>query len=173
VLSNTEKQMGRGKPRLYQMNSGFVHIEIRDHDSFMEACDLLHDAGFDLSALEVDTNIGSWKASFEREFFEEPSLMRSESRLIVFTKRTFPLISSQLTLQDVASYEIKDQSGIGRYSFNVCHFNGSAYELWFCENMRMIVRFKDKPHGELRDLNLLAKEGSFFALRNPFTKKTV
>jgi hypothetical protein len=154
------------------MNEYFVHIEIMGHDSLMKACDLLHDARCDISILEVDRNIGSLRAFFEREFFEDLSLLHSEPRLFIFTKHTFPFISSQLTLQDVVSYEIEDESQIGTYTFNECRLNDDAYELYFCEKLKIILRFKDKPRGELCDLNLSAKKGSFYTIKNPFRKKT-
>jgi hypothetical protein len=154
------------------MNTKFVQIEIGDHDSLMKACDLLHDARCDLSALKQDQGIGSWKASFEREFLEDPDLIHSARRLFIFTKYTFPLISSRLTLQDVAFYEIEDRSKIGTYIFDECRLNGDVYEFRFCEDMRMIFRFHDEPHGELRDMDLLPKKGTFFTFRNPFQTKT-
>jgi len=152
------------------MNSKFVQLEIRDHDSLMKACDLLHDARCDVSTIALDRSAGSWTALFRREFFEDPELMQAEPRLFILTKHTFPLVSSQLTLHDFTSYEIEDRSHIGTYMFNECRLIGDTYHLWFCEDMRIILRFRDKPHGELRDLNLLGEKGSFFTFRNLFKR---
>jgi hypothetical protein len=150
------------------MNDKLIQIEITDHESLMNACDLLHDARFDLAGLEMDREAGSWNASFEREYFEDASLLQSRRRLLLFTKYTFPLVMSKLVLREVASCGIEDKSRIGTYTFNECRLKDKAYELVFCEDMKMTIRFKDRPYGELRDLSLLSKKGSFLALGSPF-----
>ncbi len=162
--------MERGGPDNV-MTDKLVKIEIRDHESLMEACDLLHDAQCDVSGLEVDQTAGCWEAPFEREFFEDPNLIQSRRSLLLFTRYTFPLVSSHLTLRNVATYEIRDRSRIGTYTFDECCLRGDTYELLFCEDMEMVLRFRDKPCGELRDLSLLSRKGSLFGFRTPFRKE--
>jgi hypothetical protein len=167
-----EKLMSEAGPKAKkaEMNSKFVQLEIRDDDSLMKACDLLHDARCDVSSAALDRNVGRWTALFQRECFEDPDLMQAEPRLFIFTKHAFPFVLSELSLCDVASCEIQDRAHIGTYMFNECRLNGRTYELFFCEDMKIILKFQDKPRGQLCDLNLLEEKGSFFTLRNPFKR---
>ncbi len=151
------------------MSGKFVRLDIKDRASLMEACELLHDARCCLSTVEFDRNVGSWKASFDREFLEDPDLIESQPRLLIFAKRTYPFVSSEFVLKGLASYDLADNADIGTYTFNVCRIIGSSYEFWFNEGMKMILRFKDKPRGELRDLKVLPTKGSCYVFRNPFT----
>lgn len=152
------------------MNNGFVQIEISDHGSLMKACDLLHDAQCDISSITFNADLGSWKATFKREFFEDPTLMQHEPRLFIFTKHTFPLITSQLSLDGVTACKIEDKADIGTYMFNECRLNDQAYVLWFCEDMKITLTFAGTPRGQLRDLNRLEEKVSYFTFRNPFRK---
>lgn len=153
------------------MNDNLVRIEIRDNDSLLEACDILHDARFDLSTLHVDEEGGVWNGRFEREFFEDPGLMNYQPKLFIFDKATFPLADSELTLNGIKSYSIEDKSRIGIYHFNECEITGEVVTLLFCEDMKMILTFQDKPQGRLVDHKLLDKMGSFYLFRNPFRRK--
>ena len=153
------------------MNDHLVRIEIRDNDSLLEACDILHDARFNLSTLHVDEEIGVWNGRFEREFFEDPGLMNYQTKLFIFEKATFPLADSELTLNGIKSYIIEDRSRIGIYHFNECEIAGEAVTLLFSEDMKMILTFQDKRQGRLVDHKLLDKTGSFYLFRNPFRKK--
>ncbi len=152
------------------MDNKFVQLEITDQDSLIKACDLLHDARCDSSTVEMDLTKGFWTISFEREFFENPNLMQTKLCFFILTKHFFPLITSKLTFYNVLSYQIEDKSHIGKYMFNKCQIKDDIYELSFCEDMRMLLKFKNKPSGELRDLHLLQKKGSFFTFRNPFKR---
>ncbi|MHC4642590.1 MAG: hypothetical protein ACYS32_13170 [Planctomycetota bacterium] len=152
------------------MNDHLVRIEIRDNDSLLEACDILHDARFDLSTLHVGEEVGVWNGRFEREFFEDPSLMNYQPKLFIFVKATFPLADSELTFNGITSYSIEDKSRIGIYHFNECKITGEFVTLLFCEDMKMILTFKDKPQGRLVDHKLMDKTGSIYLFRNPFGK---
>lgn len=150
------------------MNKNLVNIQIEDEKSLLEACDLLHDARCDLSTLEVNESEGTWCVKFEREFFEDPTLMKSAPFLFIFTKYTFPHVESQLKLKGIKNYKIIDKSNIGTYTFNECQRHNKVYKLLFCENMEMEITFGEHPSGQLNDLTLLNKEGSYTSFRNPF-----
>lgn len=152
------------------MTDKLIHIEITDHDSLMEGCGVLHDAFCDLATVEFDQARGIWRAKFEREFWEDPALMHSAPKLFVFTRTSFPIAMCEFTLREVASYEVRDRSRIGRYYFNECVLTKHGYELRFCEDMDMIFKFRDQARGELRDIKLLEKTGSFLSWRNPLRK---
>ena len=144
------------------MNANLVTIDITDKASLLEACDILHDARCDLSTLHVDLDNGVWKATFEREFFEDPSVMTHKRKLFVFTKTTFPLAETELTLSGVKSYEIKDKARIAIFTFNECQIEKNVASLYFCEDMKMTIEFNDRPQGKLVDHKLLDKTGSMF-----------
>ena len=157
-------------PTKLKMNKNLVRIDIRDNESLLEACDILHDARCDISTLQVDENAGTWKARFEREFFEDPALMKYEPKLFVFNKATFLLADSELTLTGVKSYKIEDKSKIGIYTFSEVKIADGLATFFFCEAMEMVLTFQDTPQGSLVDHKLLDKEGSFHFFRNPFQR---
>jgi len=154
------------------MNNNLVTIEITDDASLLEACDILHDARCDLSTLHVDLENGVWNAIFEREFFEDPGVMTHERKLLVFTKTTFPLAETELTLSGVKSYQIEDRAKIEIFMFNECQIEGNVATLYFCEDMKMTIEFENKPQGKLVDLRLLDKTGNMYCTgRTGFKEK--
>ena len=154
------------------MNVNLVTIDITDDASLLEACDILHDARCDLSTLHVDRDNGVWKATFEREFFEDPSVMTHERKLFVFTKTTFPLAETELTLGGIKSYEIEDKARIEIFTFNECRIEKNVATLYFCEDMKMTIEFNERPQGKLVDLSLLDKTGSMYCTgRTGFKEK--
>ncbi len=153
------------------MKSNLIAFDIEDNASLLEACDLLHDARFDLSTLQVDINAGIWKAGFEREFTEDETLLKHELKMFIFEKTTFPLADSELILTGIRNYIIEDKSGIEIYQFVECRIAGFAATLFFAENMKIILEFQNKPNGSFIDHRLLNKEASVYCFRNPFRKK--
>ncbi|MCP3850204.1 MAG: hypothetical protein GY694_08220 [Gammaproteobacteria bacterium] len=142
------------------MSSNLVTIEISDEKSLYEACDMLHDSRFDLSTLKLDEEKGIWEARFEREFFEDPKEMTHERKMFFFVKTTFPLAETELTLTGIKSYRIEDNSEIEIYTFNECQIKDRVATLVFCEDMKMVLEFYNKPIGKLADQKLLEKTGS-------------
>ncbi len=152
------------------MNSNFVKIEISDDKSLLHACDLLHDASCDISNYKFEEKTGLWQAVFEREFLEDPDLLTSKPKFIIFAKHLSPLAESILILKRVKSCNIIDKSHIGTYMFNECQVQAEEYRFLFCEDMEMIITFEDKPQGMLIDKKLLNKTISMYSLRNPFRR---
>ncbi len=152
------------------MNANLVTIEISDETSMFQACDILHDARFDLGNATLDIQNGTWSGVFIREFLEDASLI-SEHTGIIFTTLAFPMAESVLELRGVTGRDIRDRSHIGTYTFNECQASHGTYRFLFCESMEIVVTFREKPQGRLRDIRLLDEHGSFLALRNPFRRK--
>ncbi len=151
------------------MNPNLVTIEISDETSLLKACDILHDARVDLADATFDAKAGSWRGVFIREFFEDASLI-SERRGIFGTKFSFPMAESVLELDNISSCDVVDKSSIGKYTFNECQATQGKYRFLFCEDMEIVVTFREKPSGQLRDIRLLDERGSYFTLRNPFRR---
>ena len=152
------------------MNPNLVTIEISDETSFLKACDILHDGRFDLGNAEPNMQTGTGRGVFIREFFEDASLM-SERPGIIVTKLTFPMAESVLELAGITGWDVRDRSHIGRYTFNECQPVRGKYRLLFCEHMEILLTFRGKPSGRLRDIRLLDERGSYFAIRNPFRRR--
>ena len=152
------------------MTHKLVRIQIHDDASLLEACDLLHDARCDLSTYKFDEENGIWQATFEREFFEDSNLVKSEPRFIILKKHTFPLAESVLTIKGVKNCEIRDKSNIGIYTFNECEIKDNIYMFLFCEDMEMLLTFISKPEGSLIDKRLLDTKSSIYSFRNLFRK---
>jgi hypothetical protein len=153
------------------MNNNLVRIDIIDNESLLKACDILHDAYFDLSTVEYDENNGIWKAIFEREYFENSKTMQTEQKFLFLTKVTFPLAKSELSLGGIKTYKIEDRSNIRIYSFNECQVKKHIYKFLFNEDMEITITFQDKPKGSLVDQELLDKKGSYYRWSNPFKRK--
>jgi len=149
------------------MNNNLVKIDIVDDESFLKACDILHDGYCDSATIKCDENNGMWKAVFERDFFEDPKLMKCEPRFLFFYKVSFPMAKSELLLEGIKTYEIEDKSNIQIYSFNECQIKNKTYKFFFNEDMKMTFTFKDNPRGKLTDQKLLDKKGVFYTWRNP------
>jgi hypothetical protein len=143
------------------VSTQLCNIEIVDETSLFKACDLLHDARCDLSKVTFDESTKKASLVFEREFFEEASLIKSERRFL--TRYSFPLAESVLELCGIPNFEAHDTQGIGIYMFNEIRKNGSVYNLVFCENMSISISFIDQPKGKLNDIRLLPKEGKLFS----------
>ena len=154
------------------MSPKLVTIEIIDEASLLEACDILHDARFDLEKAKPDLQSESWSGVFIREFFEDASLM-SERPGIIFTKMTFPMAECSFKLTGIVGCDLQDRSRIGRYTFNECQPLRGSYRFLFSEDMEIVFRFREKPCGRLQDIRLFDERGSYFALRNPFRRKLI
>ena len=152
------------------MNNNLVKIDIVDDKSLLKACDILHDGYCDFSTVKYDENAGTWRAIFEREFFEDTQLMSYEPKLLFFHKVTFPMVISEFTLEGIKTYKIEDRSKIQIYSFNECRVKNNIYTFFFNEGMEINITFKDIPKGKLIDQELLDKKGSYYELRSPFKK---
>jgi hypothetical protein len=150
------------------MNNNLVKIDIVNNESFLEACDILHDGYCDLTTVKYDKINGTCKAVFEREFLEDSELMTFEPKLLLFYKVSFPMAKSELSLEGIATFKIEDKDNIQNYSFNECHIKDKTCTFFFNEGMRIILVFKSMPRGSLRDLELLNEKGSFYKFRNPF-----
>lgn len=148
------------------MGGNLVTIDIADENSLLRACDILHDARFDLSTARFDELAGRWQAMFVREFFEDLSLLRRR-RFLFLSWYTFPMAETTLQLSEITSYHINDRSQIGTYSFNECRPQRGSYRLAFCEDMEISMTFRDKPEGKLQDIKLLDERGSYWAIGDP------
>jgi hypothetical protein len=147
------------------MSDQLVSLEISDESSLLRACDLLHDSKFDLSAMHFDPGQGTWRATFVREFFEDPALIESCPAFLVFTRYTFPLAESVLSLEGVSSCEVIDRGQIETFTFNECRCRDLAYRFFFVEDLEIRVCFGASLRGNLRDLRLLDERGSMLGWR--------
>ncbi len=103
-----------------KMNEKFLNINIENNETFLEACDVLHDAYLDISKIQYNENENIWEAPFEREFLEDPSKIEYQKKYLIFNKVSFPAVYSVLTLKDVKTYRIEDKSKIQIFTFNEC-----------------------------------------------------
>jgi hypothetical protein len=152
------------------MNANLIIIDICDETSLLKACDILHDASFDPMNAKFDVQTATWTAVFHRDFFEDVGLV-SERSGILFTTFTYPMAESVLELRGITACDILDRSRIGTYTFNECQVSRGRYRFLFCESMEVVVTFREKPSGSLRDIRLLDENGSYTALRNPFRRR--
>ncbi len=145
-----------------------MHIEINDDKALMKACDLLHDAKFDLIKMKYDQEGKKWEGIFKREFFEDPTLIESKRKFIIFSRHAFPMAEAVLTLNEVASITVVDKAKIEIFTFNECQQQRGNYRLVFCEDMEILINFVSQPKGYFRDIKLLDEKGSLLTFRDKF-----
>ena len=131
-----------------------LKTEITDHESLMHVCDLLHDARCDMDAAVFEQEVGTWTATFKRLGTGSSVVKRG----LVWDRLAIPLVESSVVLRCIASLEVRDQSGIGTYSFGGCVLKRGVYRLEFHEALTLFVRFQDDPQGELRDTRVLDEQ---------------
>jgi hypothetical protein len=153
-----------------KMNPNLVTIDICDETSLLKACDILHDARFDPVNARFDAQTATWTAVFSREFLEDPSLV-SKRPGILLTTLTYPMAESIVELRGITSFDTVDRSRIGIYTFDECRVRRGKCRFLFCESMEILVTFREKPSGTLRDIGLLVEHGSCCVWRNPFRRK--
>ncbi|KPL07456.1 hypothetical protein AMJ85_09480 [candidate division BRC1 bacterium SM23_51] len=147
---------------------GLTTVEITDELSFYEACDILHDARFDLARTVYLPEEKRWTAIFSREYFEGKGAVEEDRKFLIFRHYTFPLVESVLTLHSVCDLKVKDRAGINEFTFNEVAKIKDHYDLLFCENLRIRLRFDDEPRGELKDTRFLERQGGFWTLGKYF-----
>ena len=147
------------------MNNNLVLIKISDDKTLMKACDLLHDAKFDLTQMEYDHEGRKWTGVFKREFFEDPTLIETNRKFIIFSRHTFPMVETVLTLDEVANITVSDKAKIEVFTFNECQHQSTKYRLIFCEDMEIVIEFVSQPKGHFRDIKLLDEKGSMLTFR--------
>ena len=147
-----------------------LYIKITNNNTLLEGCDYLHDASFDLDIFEYDKQNGKCNFRFEREYLEDESSITYTSKLLLFTKLSFPLIASELVLENIRELNIRDRAKIGIYTFNECVVEKSEYIFNFCEDMEIHIQFYNGPTGYLKDKEILDKKRSYWTFRNLFSK---
>jgi hypothetical protein len=136
--------------------------KINNDCSFLKILDLLHDARLHIETIKYDKNTKKWEALFQRENFD--SDLTEETRfLFFFRKISTPLINTKLILRGVEKFQLTDLSNIGIYTFNKYKKTKSGYDLEFCEEMNIKIDFMGEPSGELEDISISEKKGSYFS----------
>jgi hypothetical protein len=153
------------------MNEKFLTINIKNDETLLEACDVLHDGCLDISKIKYNEAAGTWEAKFERDFLEDPSKIKYKRKYLIFNKVSFPIVHSVLYLKGIKTYKIEDRSQIQNFTFNECQIKNSSYKFVFCENMTIHFTFNQEPKGTLDDQSF-SKEGRFFlTIGKPFKNK--
>jgi len=142
----------------------FQRIEISDERSFYGACDILHDASFDLLRSVYSPEEKKWTGFYEREYFEDQEAVKEDRRFLFFRHYTFPLVGCVLVLEGLDDLKVKDRARIERYAFNEVRKTKNGYALLFCENLTIELRFTDEPRGTLQDTQFLEKQGRLWSI---------
>jgi hypothetical protein len=137
--------------------TNLIEIEIINKSSLLAACDILHDAYFDLSKMRFNRTKRTWSGLFQREFFEDDILNKREKRLLFFTKYSYQLCDCTLELSNVSNCKYIDKSNIGIYMFNECIANNDTYKFQFCEDLEIAITFSEIPKGKLKYIQLRSK----------------
>jgi len=153
------------------MRNKMLNINIDSEKKLFKACDFLHDAECDINTIKYDKEAGEWEIVFQREYFDDLSKVKSERKLLIFSKISFPVIETVLRLSKLKSYEMKDKSKMEICMFNECQKSKGAYKFLFCQDMEMFFAFQEGPSGSLVDRGLMDKTKSFYTIGNWFDRK--
>jgi len=95
-------------------------ISIKDPEQIPLICDVIHDAWFDVSNIEFDSNTSVLSIEFERELTDESTVVE---KTWMMEKREVPLVQCFLNIFHVESYEIDDTERVGSYDFTTLEYN--------------------------------------------------
>ncbi len=150
------------------MTDKLTTVQIHDQATLTEACDLLHDASFDLSSAQFDRDACEWRGVFHRELHDRELIKKTSRRvLLLFRRYKIPLVESELRLSGVRDVEVSDRSRIGNYTLNKVSSKGDRLRLIFCEDMEIALYLRkgsrNRPAGKLTDSRLLGEYRSGLA----------
>ncbi len=158
---------------LHKDNAVKLDIKINSKETLFEACDYLHDARMTSNNLAEDGS--AWTATFEREYFEDKSLINSHRRFLIFRKIVFPLIETTLTISGIRKINNFRPDDDFDYMFNEVSYDekSNVYRFLFCENYSFEMEFDNLPSGNMKDMETIDKQGSFWTIGDwkPATKE--
>ncbi len=85
--------------------------------------DVIHDAWFDVSNIEFDSNTSVLSIEFERELKDESTVVEKNWMM---EKIEVPLVQCFLNIFHVESYKIDDTEGVGSYDFTTLKYNADG-----------------------------------------------
>ncbi len=85
--------------------------------------DVIHDAWFDVSNIEFDSNTSVLSIEFERELKDESTVVEKNWMM---EKIEVPLVQCFLNIFHVESYKIDDTEGVGSYDFTTLKYNAEG-----------------------------------------------
>lgn len=107
-----------------------------------------------------------WTATFEREYFEDASLINSQRKLLIFRKIVLPLIRTTLTLRGIMRINDFRPADDFDYMFNEVNYDDkrNVYKFFFCEYYSFEIGFDNLPSGDMKDMEIIDKQGSFWTV---------
>jgi hypothetical protein len=95
-------------------------ISIKHPDQIPLIEDVIHDAWFDVSNIEFDSNTSVLTIEFERELKDESTVVEKNWMM---KKMKVPLVQCFLNFSNVESYKIDDTERVGYYDFTTLEYN--------------------------------------------------
>ena len=96
------------------------NISIKDPNQIPIICDVIHDAWFDVSNIEFDSNTSVLSIEFDRELKDQSTVVEKNWMM---EKREVPLVQCFLNIFHVESYKIDDTERVGFYDFTTLEYN--------------------------------------------------
>jgi hypothetical protein len=95
-------------------------ISIQHPDQIHIIDDVIHDAWFDVSNIEFDSDTSVLSIEFDRELKDKSTVIEKNWMM---EKREVPLVQCFLNIFQVESYEIDDTERVGSYDFTTLEYN--------------------------------------------------
>ena len=133
-----------------------LDIPIHDDETFLQACDCLHDATFKEDDVS-DSASGELKIILEREYFEDRELIEeSKTWFPGFFRARYPLVRSKLVLTGIRSITRKGPRRYKQTDFLEARIKKNHYHL-LAPPVTWVIEFSNGPQGSLQDMEILAK----------------
>ncbi|HEB12872.1 MAG TPA: hypothetical protein ENI11_04245 [Actinobacteria bacterium] len=142
-------------------------IDINSHDTFMEACDALHDATCDDSDIIYDPKKGTLDILFDRQDFGNyTDAITARSRWFFYIQVGFPFARSRLHLTGLKYFKkIADYPNLKNVEFNECNHSNGTYYLGFHYSLSIELSFESEILGHLEDSELIDEKRWFLLAR--------
>jgi hypothetical protein len=101
-------------------------ISIKQPNQIPIIRDLIHDAWFDVSNIEFDSNTSVLSIEFERKLRDESTVVEKNWMM---KKIEVPLVQCFLNILHVESYKINDTERVGFYDFSTLEYNSDLRRL--------------------------------------------
>jgi hypothetical protein len=95
-------------------------ISIKHPNQIPLICDVIHDAWFDVSNIEFDSNTSVLSIEFERMLKDKGTVVEKNW---IMKKIEVPLVQCFLNIFHVESYKIDDTERVGFYDFTTLEYN--------------------------------------------------
>lgn len=125
-------------------------VTLEGFESLHHALVEFHDEPFDLNAMEFNRAIQQWTGRFYRPLDDPRRTLRERTGWIE-VRHYFPVVEATFLFRNVFACQVRDDSHIGRYSYDTCRRTETGCTLEFIEALTIHLELAGPVVGELRE----------------------